>query len=62
MPRKFLSNGLTVNSDGYTPFKVAGKETNLFLPRFNLTQTSLPERERIFCFMEFMVTFTFIIQ
>ena len=41
MPKKFLSSGLTVNSEGYTPLTVAGKVTNLFLPRLSFIVTGL---------------------
>ena len=61
MPRKFLSSGATVNSDGYTPDTSAGKVTNLFLPRFNLTVTGFDISEFTISFMPFMVILTLII-
>ena len=55
MPRKLLSDGLTVKSEGYTPLTTAGKVTNLLRPRLSLTVTGLPLREFIVCFIELIV-------
>lgn len=57
---KFLSDGLTVKSDGYTAFKVAGKVTNLFLPKLSFTITSLPSIFSTASLIELILTLTLI--
>lgn len=56
-----MSNGLTVKRDGYTPFNVAGKVTNLFLPKLSLTIMSLPRSFSTVSFIELMLAVTLII-